>query len=295
MHELWVVIPSFDDLAMISRCLGELHPNMAPYTVCVVDHGSVSTIELLQRDFPSVETVRETPELWWTGATNAGIRRALDAGASHVMLLNSDCVVDKATVNRLWDLSREMSPGVVAPLQRNLHDRQPLVVRSWTGLSAGFPTLRSERRVRKHGVVPTRMIIGGRGVIIPRQIFEQVGLFDADALPHYLADHDFYLRCRRAGYSLFVDTESQILVDQERSTESAQLGRLDLNAFRATLSSRRSHRNLRDLRTFFERNYPVRRLWRIGYTLSATRYCLAWMAARAVRLGRTSRQPPSDG
>lgn len=286
MHGLWIVIPSFDNPSVTSRCLAALRPSDAMYTVCVVDHGELSTVEELEHDFPDIATIRATPDLWWTGATNAGIRRALAGGASHIMILNSDCVLDSAEVRRIWEVSQAMDSAILAPVQRDLHDDRPMVVRSWTGLPAGFPTLRSEHRVRGRGVIPTRMIIGGRGAVVPRQVFEHVGLFNEDALPHYLADHDFYLRCRRAGFPLLIHAGASVFVDPATSSVAASVGDLDFPHFASSLRHRKSHRNIEATRAFFQLNYPVRPLWWIGFALALSRYTAVWTVTRAIALAK---------
>ena len=84
----------------------------------VVDHGTTSdTKQSLEREYPEVVRIVGTPELWWTGATNLGIRYALSCGAELVMLLNNDCYVAPDATSELielWQQSGESAKSFVA-------------------------------------------------------------------------------------------------------------------------------------------------------------------------------------
>ena len=281
MIGLWIVIPSFDDWPVVERCLISLDPSNNEFTVCVVDHGRTGLVaKELKLAFPGVVALRGSPHLWWTGATNLGIRCALEQGAEFVMLLNSDCVIEPASVRRVTTAVKHHG-AIVAPLQRNLRTDEVHAARAWTALTAGFPTLYVEKREPPREIVNTRMIVGGRGVVIPRHIFGMVGLFDEHNLPHYLADHDFYLRARRAGEQLLIDRSSSVWVDHSRTSYSTELQRMTWGDFVESLSNRQSHRSLDQLIAFFRSNYPVPGLWPIGVVLNVTRYLLTRMWARA--------------
>jgi GT2 family glycosyltransferase len=226
-----------------------------------------------------------SPELWWTGAVNHGVQEGLKRGATAFVLLNNDCYVAPDTLSRLLRHAREApAPCIVAPLQRNARDGRLLANLVTPGFLLGFPT----REVRwprdaKPGderLLPVDLIIGGRGALIPRAVFERVGLFDEEALPHYGADHDFYLRCRRAQTPLYLALDATVDIDDERSSLAQRLEAMTLRQFADTLGNRRSHRNLHDLAALFRRHYPIPGLYGIGVALNVVRYSLVYFAAR---------------
>src|SRR5665811_363959 len=91
---VYVVIPVFNGWEQTELCLRSIEDSSYAVTAVVVDHGSTdATRTELPRMFPNVVHLLDSDELWWTGATNRGIRCALSSGASHVALLNSDCEV----------------------------------------------------------------------------------------------------------------------------------------------------------------------------------------------------------
>ena len=101
--KLSVIIPVFSGLDQLKHCLraltlGDYHD----FNIIVVDHGTTDAITNgLSTQFPKVFCLRGSPELWWTGATNLGIKHALAGGSEAVMLFNHDCYVQADTIVKL--------------------------------------------------------------------------------------------------------------------------------------------------------------------------------------------------
>ncbi len=124
--------------------------------------------------------------------------------------------------------------------------------------------------------MPTKLIIGGRGVIIPLSIFQRVGMFDENKLPQAGSDHDFYLRCRRQGIPLFIAPDTSVYVDNTRTTLAAKVETMSFPQFLQTLVDRRSHRNIRDLTALFKFHYPIKGLHHLGVALNLLRYFILY-------------------
>jgi len=177
---------------------------------------------------------------------------------------------------------------IVAPLQVELGTERTLGVDATTLLLLGFPVWqRPWPRVRpkQEGTLKrTKLILGGRGVVIPCHVFQRIGLFDEEHLPHYLADHDFYLRCRRVGVPMYLASGVRLYVDGARSTEARNLERLSVRDFVATLHSWRSHRNLTHLAVLFRKHYPIPGLHWVGVSLNLARYLAIYVWRRSAYL-----------
>jgi GT2 family glycosyltransferase len=284
---LEVVIPVLDRWAQTERCIQSLlAAGLAPDRIIVVDHGSTDgTAEHLAHTYPRVIRLDDDPQHWWAGATNRGIRHALARGAASVMLLNNDCRLEPGTLDRLQAHGADHPGAVIAPVQRDPAG-QVRVARATTLLWLGFPTLVlpwHRRLDAGHALLPTRLIVGGRGVIVPRAVFETVGVFDDAALPHYGADHDFYLRCRRHGVALWIAADCSVVVDDAGAEGERDPASMTWKDFRQSLARRRSHRNIADVTAFFRRHYPVPALYPLGVALFFVRYILRYLAARLAR------------
>lgn len=290
MTSLAIVITDFNGYAHTRRCLGALHAGSCNgFSVIVVDHGTTGeTAAGLAREFPGVVRLQASPELWWAGATNVGIRHALAQGVSHVMLLNNDCCLGDDSRAELLELSRQHPDMVIAPVQRNLRSGQLITILPRCSLLLGFPTLPGPLaltpELQAARLVPVGLIAGGRGAIVPAAVFERVGLLDEEHLPHYWADHDFYLRAVRRQVPLRIATRATVDVDDSSTTSAKAPERLDLAGFVESLKSIRSHRNIAHVAALFRKHYPLRPLYPLGVMLYTGRYMLVWILRRMVYL-----------
>ncbi len=281
-----IIITDFNGYAQTRRCLTALAASHdQDFRVIVVDHGTTGeTAAGLREEFPAVTRLCESPDHWWTGATNAGIRFALGEGAATIILLNNDCYVMPDTLGELLELHRQHPDAIIAPVQRDWQTGAITCICHRTAFLLGFPTLAGTRRLTEamqaERLLPARLLVGGRGAVIPAAAFRNAGLFDAAELPHYGADHDFYLCASKRGIPLRVATRALVDIDNTRTTLAEQPGRLSWAAFRQTLHSPRSHRNLAHLTALFRKHYPILGLYPLGVLLCLARYLGVYLISR---------------
>src|SRR4051794_1506188 len=86
------VIPTHNRKDLLLRCLGCVSgfPDAACRPVVVFDGCTDGSQAAVSERFPAVLTVEGNGALWWSGAINAGIERALELGAGYILLLNDD-------------------------------------------------------------------------------------------------------------------------------------------------------------------------------------------------------------
>ena len=287
---LFVVIPVLNRWEQTRACLNALLGGcFTDFSIIVVDHGSTDgTREGLQRDFPKVIRVPGTTDMWWSAATNAGVSRAMAEGADAIILLNNDCNVNHDAVATLINLHQRDPEAIIAPVQRNLHSGKVLTSKTTTCFLLGFPTLLLPVKIpyRPDSLEMTNvsLIMGGRGTLVPVSVFNTVGLFNDRQLPHYGADHDFYLRARKQGFRLLIANGALVDVDETTTTMSGRLADMPLGKFIQSLRDRRSHRNIRELSELFRLHYPLPGLYPIGVFLNLLRYSLVYTLSRLTRL-----------
>jgi GT2 family glycosyltransferase len=278
VKKVHVIIPVFNGWPQTKRCLDALRASSyQDLEIIVVDHGSTDeTKQALPAQYPEVLHILGDAGLWWTGATNLGIRVAISRSATLIMLLNNDCYVEHTAVECLTRQLSNAGEAVIAPVQKDFATRETLVVTATTCYWLGFPTFIPPGSTRTHPgqtqLIPTKLIIGGRGALIPASVFDRVGLFDEARLPHSGSDNDFYLRCRRQGIPLLIAPDATVYVDGTRTTLAARIEQLGLARFWQTLFDRRSHRNIRDLAALFKLHYPIPSLYFVGVALNLIRY-----------------------
>lgn len=288
--KLFIIIPVYNAWEQTRTCLEHLAESTCiPDNIIVVDHGtSNETRAGLAADYPQVTRIEGSSDMWWTAATNLGIRAALEQGADLVMLLNNDCYVGKRTLEALVRHASASNNSIVAPLQRSAGSGRISTHRVTSCFLLGFPTFTfpgtGKYTPDRPELIKTGLIIGGRGATIPADIFRRAGLFNEDELPHYGADHDFYLRCKKLGIGLFIASDALVDIDDTRTTLANNIGSLGIREFIDTLRSQRSHRNLRHMATLISLHYPVPGLYPIGVFLNLLRYILTYATARFMRL-----------
>ncbi|NIA28032.1 MAG: hypothetical protein GWP02_08250, partial [Desulfobulbaceae bacterium] len=144
-------------------------------------------------------------------------------GSKLIMPLNHDCYVRSDTIANILKSIKNTTNSIVAPVQYSLRDRNELVCATSFFL-LGFPTVIIPGKWCKSfsstNLLSTRLIIGGRGVVIPAEIFNTVGYFDELALPHYGADHDFYLRCKKSGIKLLTCLDATVDIDDNELNQN---------------------------------------------------------------------------
>ena len=288
MDKIHIIIPVFDGWKQTKTCLDALRASTYPsLEIIVVNHGSDEEIkEALPTQYPEILITRGEPSLWWAGATNLGVRAAISRGAKQIMLLNHDCYVEPDMIKRIAAHAERTPDALIAPVPFDYATRQLLAVTSETCFLLGFPTLTLPGKVRYLGqarLLPTRLIMGGRGVLIPASAFERVGLLDEVNLPSYYADFDFFLRCRSRGIRLFIAADARVYVDDTRTTFARNLEEMSFKDFLQTLAVPRSHRNIRDLTTIFKFHYPIKGLYHVGVALNIFRYFVIYLWKRARR------------
>ncbi|WNB74223.1 glycosyltransferase family 2 protein [Methylomonas koyamae] len=294
MNKLYIVITDFNGFTQTRRCLDALSASTyKDFTVLVVDHGTTEETRIgLAQNYPDVIRLTGTPELWWAGANNLGIRFAMDKGADLIMLLNNDCYVEPDTLNRVISSIASHREAIIAPVQLDWRTGRFIAVNPKSCFLFGFPTVSGKRKPKSCMEAPellsVKLIIGGRGAVIPVSIIQKVGFFDEKRLPHYGADHDFYIRATKLGVKLGINTSAFVKVDNAKTTIASNLEVLAINEFIFSLISVRSHRNIRTINMLFRLHFPIRRLYYVGVMLYYLRYFLVYMAKRFLYLVKNS-------
>jgi GT2 family glycosyltransferase len=262
-----VVIPVHNRIAQTLECLASLceenYPNMK---LIVVDDGSTDgTDKIVPSKFPEVILLKGDGNLWWTGATNLGVKKALSIKSDYVLLLNNDNVVEKGFLSPLVEFCKAHVNRIAASLV--LYKKKPQIVRSGGVIidwKRGFFTLGLHNMSLKE-IDQSKPIevdgVGGQGVLIPRQVFEKAGFFDERWFPHYAADVDFSLRVRKMGYKIFILPMSLVWDDTDSTGLRPVGAKIPLRKLPLILFSRRSPTNFITSFRLYQRYSESRPIW----------------------------------
>jgi GT2 family glycosyltransferase len=200
-----VVIPSWNSVELLPRCLDSLAGQDAELELLVVDNGSRdgSVAYLRERGVPHLSL---PANVGFAAAVNLGARRT---AAPAVLALNADTLLEPGCVRRLLEaLDRDVALGGVQPRILQLDPGRAIDAASGRLYSAGQALTRDGRALEEGAGQPQspaylrrREIFGvcGAACLLRRRLFEQLGGYDENYFAFY-EDVDLNVRARIAGW-----------------------------------------------------------------------------------------------
>ncbi len=174
----------------------------------LIDNGStddsVGFVRTRFGDDPRVEIVEAGKNLGWSGGNNLGIRRALEAGADYVFLLNNDTAIAPDAITTLVKAAESNTHvGALAP--KMVLFNEPDILNSvgvecsiiGNGWDRGLGRLDQPKWNRVGEVLG----VCGGAMFIRRAALEKAGLLPED-FGIYLDDLDLSMRIWNAGFSI---------------------------------------------------------------------------------------------
>ncbi len=191
--EVSVCVANWNSKELLRRCLSSLfHSHQgAEFEVIVADNASTDgAAEMVACEFPQAILIRNAENRGFAAASNQAAERSR---GSHLLFLNNDTEVPPETLRRLLDLAAaHPAGGIFGPRLRGpsgavqiSYRRRPTIAAllhkvnlvRWTGLFR--QAYREYRRGSFNPVgVQTVEVLLGSAVLLPRQVFEEVGRWD---------------------------------------------------------------------------------------------------------------------
>lgn len=240
--------------------------------VIIVDDGSTDgTADQITKKFPETTVLFGDGNLWWSGATNLGVKYALKAGADYILTINNDVTIKPGYTQSLVTCATEHPKALIGSMVLFQDDPE----RVWY-CGAGFDQKRGELmhvtgRRPDFTDVRTSEWLTGMGVLIPAEAYQKAGLYDQVHCPQYFGDCEFSLRAKREGYQLLVNPKSEVYSDVSSSWVLRQVQNPKLSFWYHLYFSIRSPYQLK-VRWFFYRHY-----WPRHYKMAMARLYLIFM------------------
>jgi GT2 family glycosyltransferase len=211
------------------------------------DDDSVAFVRANYAHDPRVEFVVCDRNLGWSGGNNVGMKRALEAGADYIFLLNNDTATAPDAIERLVEMAERLpETGALAP--KMLLFDEPTILNS-LGMECSIIGSCWDRGLgrldgpRWNEPVP---VIGGCGgaLFIRASVLEKTGLLPDFEI--YLDDTDLCMAIWNAGYEIRACPEAVV-----RHKFSATMGA-------GKRARRKYYLNTRNRFRLLLRNYPLR-------------------------------------
>jgi hypothetical protein len=213
------VVVSWEGGEATRRCVASLLAQRRPLAeIVVVDNASGAAeraaLEVAWRGEPHVHVLFLDENRQFAGGMNAGAAHALARGATRILFLNNDTVLDPDAVGRLEDaLAATPGAGIAGPCVVDLHDRSRVITVGERHALATLCLPRSWLRYRpgRDRPYPVQGIMGC-ALLVTRECFEAVGGFATDIAVYY-EDVDFCLGARAAGFRAVVEPRAIVAHD----------------------------------------------------------------------------------
>lgn len=264
-HDLiGVIIPSHDRLESLKQCLDSVYRSEVelPYFVVVVlDTCKEGIAEQVRASFPHAIVQECSGDLWWSASINVGIHTANSRGATHLLFLNDDTVVEKHTIARLHRTCQDYPDALIGSLVLHSGTQEDIIwcaggVTHWWGRGvymkdSGRPLKACPQSLCEAAWLP------GMGTMVATAVALSLGGMDQEHFPHYFGDADFSMRARGRGHRVLVEPKAVIRNDVEKTGVLWSSARSSPRQLKDVLFSKRSHSNVLYRCRFWLRHCPL--------------------------------------
>jgi len=222
--KLSIVIVNYNTKVLLVECLDSIfkNPFHGNFEVIIVDNASKDgSLELVQKKYPQVKTIKNEENLGFAKANNVGIK--ISQG-KYILLLNSDTEIISNSLNKMFNYMEDNpSAGIVGPKLIGVNGK--IIQMSW-GWS---PTILKEvlqktfmpEHIAKYKFLQLVVkflerkqreveLVSGACMFIRREVLDTVGLLDEN-LFLYFEEPDFCMRVRRCGWKVIFLPSAEIM------------------------------------------------------------------------------------
>lgn len=213
------IILHYGKVETTRSCLKNLKKKIKNNPLIIINN-TRDDISKLARIIPTTKIINNDSNLGFARGVNQGITLALSMkDVDSILLLNNDLEISFGSIEMLKKtLNTKKSAGIVSPILRhseNMYD--------WGGkFNKWIGNVKHQNFEQK----PKRVIdvdsVAGAAMLIKRELIEKIGMFDEQFFL-YFEDLDFCLRCKNAGYKIYIDPE--IVATHEISKSSTAMSR----------------------------------------------------------------------
>ncbi len=190
----------------------------------IVDSASTdNSIEMLNTEYPQFRVIANKTDEGVANAANRGIQASR---GEYVLLVNSDVILGKETLEKVTAYLNEhqdvsgLGVRMLGPQGTFLQESNRGLTKPWvsffklTGLAKQFPKSRLRNRNNKEWVQEFQTseidILNGAFMLVRREVFNEIGGFD-ERFRMYGYDIDFSYRMRLAGFKNYYYPKTYII------------------------------------------------------------------------------------
>lgn len=258
---IYIIIPVHNRKEFTKNCLLSLRQQTyKDFKVVVIDDGSTDgTAEVLANEFSEVHVIKGDGNLWWTAATNLGVIYSLENRADYILTLNNDTIATEDFLEKMVYWSERTPNSLLGAFALDANTKQPVYggeIINWKLANSKYllDFLPKEQWRGLHEVTH----FPGRGLLIPAEVFNKIGLYDQKHFPHYAADYDFTHRAIRAGYKVYCNYDAKLLIYPDASGDVENRKKKSLKNYYNHLLGKKGGGNIFVFTNYALKNCPFR-------------------------------------
>ncbi len=212
---VYSIVVTYNGVQWVDKCFGSLRDSQVDgeHHIIAIDNGSTdSTVELIKERYKRVELIENNENLGFGAANNVGIKKALEANADYVFLLNQDAWVDNNTINGLIEaLNNNLEYGILSPLQYHPTGKIEEQFNNYLG---------NKHNIDRGELIQT-YFVNAAVWLVPVPVIKKVGLFDS-LFFHYGEDDNYCNRIYFFSYKIGIHTKYRAYHDRTFSTKNVK-------------------------------------------------------------------------
>jgi len=211
---IYILIPAHNnkyEVLEILACLSKQSYKDA--RIVLVDDGSTdNTEDEVKKLFHSTTILKGNGNLWWTGANVVGVNHILEEAKQDdfILLLNNDLVVGPDYVDAIVKASLSHERAIVGSTLVDYDNPDSIESGVQFDHHLNLIVNRDRTNIATTEYDLNVNTLPGRGTLVPIEVFERIGNFNINKLPHYGADYEFTVRAKRAGFKLMVSHRAKV-------------------------------------------------------------------------------------
>ena len=199
-YKVAVLLTCFNRKETTLACLENLYGQDIAFDVYLVDDGSTDgTGEAVKQNFPAVNLIKSTGDLFWNRGMRLAWQHAMAQNPSytHYIWLNDDTLLHVHALSRLLAYSRELKDKHIICAAINDPILKTFTYGGKNILSQPVPPNGNLQRVH---------YMNGNLVLVPKYVVDSIGILDA-SFRHHLGDYDYGLRAAKNNIQVYTTPE----------------------------------------------------------------------------------------
>lgn len=206
LQKIAVLLTSFNRRETTLKCLYSLGLQKGIHkdfeiSIFLVDDGSTDgTGNAVKEQFPMVEVIQGTGDLYWNRGMHLAWKTAVETSIDfdYYTWLNDDVLLYHNAIEHLLECAKESNEkGIICGV---FEEKENSGIISYGGGNLKGKTYIANKL--HTDALESCEIINGNCVLIPKSVFLKVGLIDP-IFPHSLGDHDYALRAKKKGIKAY--------------------------------------------------------------------------------------------